>query len=217
MVGLAAAAGGVGALLKALQHMETMMGMMQTLVEKCTYMEQRMDKGAGKLSDCCRHLQQTFEAFEVSLNPGGSLKQKWWWVSRRVRNIYEDFTGALMQKGLEFKSVSGAWSLVCLEVYMRCCRDLAAMRHAALEHEDIDEEQMKALENALKNYGDAGENCAIWSPLEVELLEGFEPSSGVELVLKHQVMERIDELKSYAYQQNQMKLFEGMNLRAVGI
>jgi len=74
MVGLAAAAGGVGALLKALQHMETMMGMMQTLVEKCTYMEQRMDKGAGKLSDCCRHLQQTFEAFEVPLNPGGNLK-----------------------------------------------------------------------------------------------------------------------------------------------
>lgn len=123
-----------------------------------------------------------------------------------------------MQKGLEYKSLTGAWSLVCLEVYLRCCRDLAAIRYAVMQHEEHDPEELASLENALQNYRTAAENhgiCSFWSPLDVELLEGFEPSSGVEAVLKNQAMERIEELQAYAKDCSSMKLFEGMALKGV--
>jgi hypothetical protein len=205
------------ALKKVLKNMEYMMDKMQVVVEKCSYMEARMDKGAGKVSDCCRHLQKTFEEFHEDMNCGETRKEKWWWVCRRVRDIYEDFTGALMQKGLGYKSLTGAWSLVLLEVYLRCCRDLAAVRSAAMEKLYYDEEELAALQNAMKNFANAAENCSFWSPLDVELLEGYEPSSGVEAVLQHQAMERIEELKVYAKMYSHVKLFEGMNLQFAGL
>lgn len=200
-----------------MQNMNYMMEMMQTLVEKCTYMEARMDKSAGKVSDCCRHLQQTFEVFDEDLNQGGTMKEKWWWVCRRVRETYEDFTGALMQKGCSFKSLTGAWSLVLLEVYLRCCRDLAAVRYAVMEKMEYDEAELAALQNAMKNFANAPGNCSFWTPLEIDLLEGYEPSSGVEAVLKSQALERLDELKVYANMCSHVKLFEGMNIKIAGI
>lgn len=177
-----------------------------------------MDKGAGKVSDCCRHLQQTFENFDEDLNSGGTLQEKWWWVCRRVRDIYEDFTGALMQKGLQYKSCQGAWALVCLEVYFRCCRDLAAVRYAVLQKEEYDAEELASLQNALKNYGTAAQHaglCSFWNPLDLELLDSFQPSSGVETVLKSQTLERIEELQVYAKNFKGMQIFEGMNFKGV--
>ena len=43
-----------------------------------------------------------------------------------------------MQKGLQYKAMTGAWSLVCLEVYLKCCRDVAAIMFAAMGDEDYD-------------------------------------------------------------------------------
>ena len=206
---------------KALQTMKYMETMMEVVVQKCTYMEARMDKGAGRVQDVCRHMSQTFADFEEKVNFGHTLKEKWWWVCRRVRDTYEDFTGALMQKGLQYKAMTGAWSLVCLEVYLRCCRDIAAIRFAAMSGEEIDEDEKAGLENALKNFAvvaECAELCSFWVPLEMELLEAFEPSSGVETVLKYQTMERIAELQQYAATcSDGVKLFEGMNLKKIGI
>ena len=206
---------------KALQTMKYMETMMEVVVQKCTYMEARMDKGAGRVQDVCRHMSQTFADFEEKVNFGHTLKEKWWWVCRRVRDTYEDFTGALMQKGLQYKAMTGAWSLVCLEVYLRCCRDIAAIRFAAMSGEEIDEDEKAGLENALKNFAvvaECAELCSFWAPLEMELLEAFEPSSGVETVLKYQTMERIAELQQYAATcSDGVKLFEGMNLKKIGI
>ena len=220
VVKLGMVGGGFGvawAMKTVLQNMNYMMEMMQVLMEKCTCMEARMDKGAGRVSDCCRHLQKTFEAFDADMNSGSTMKEKWWWVCRRVRETYEDFTGALMQKGCSFKSLTGAWSLVLLEVYLRCCRDLAAVRLAVMEKLDHDEEELAALQNAMKNFADAEANCSFWTPLQIDLLEGYEPSSGVESVLKSQALERVEELKVYANMCSHVKLFEGMNLTIAGL
>ena len=217
---LAVVGGGFGvawALKKVMENMGHMLEMMQVVVEKCTYMEARMDKGAGKVSDCTRHLQKTFEDFDEGLNSGGTMKEKWWWVCRRVRDTYEDFTGALMQKGCSFKSLTGAWSLVLLEVYLRTCRDLAAVRYATMEHMEIDEDELAALQNAMKNFANAAANCSLWTPWEIELLEGYEPTRGGEAVLKTQALERIDELKVYAAMCSHVKLFEGMHLKIAGM
>ena len=206
---------------KALQTMKYMETMMEVVVQKCTYMEARMDKGAGRAQDVCRHMSQTFADFEEKVNSGFTLKEKWWWVCRRVRDTYEDFTGALTQKGLEYKAMTGAWSLVCLEVYLRCCRDIAAIRFAVMNGEEIDEDEKAGLENALKNFAvvaACAELCSFWAPLEMEYLEAFEPSSGAETVLKYQAMERIAELQQYAATcSDGVKLFEGMNLKKIGI
>ena len=150
--------------------------MMEVVVQKCSYMEARMDKGAGRVHDVRRHLSQTFAGFEEKVNLGHTLKEKWWWVCRRVRDTYEDFTGAPTQKGLQYKAMTGAWSLVCLEVYLRCCRDLAAIRFAAMTNEEVDEDEKQSLENALKNFAvvaECGELCSFWTLLEVDLLEAF--------------------------------------------
>ena len=206
---------------KALQTMKYMETMMEVVVQKCTYMEARMDKGAGRAQDVCRHMSQTFGDFEEKVNSGFTLKEKWWWVCRRVRDTYEDFIGALTQKGLQYKAMTGAWSLVRLEVYLRCCRDIAAIRFAAMSGEEIDEDEKAGLENALKNFAvvaECAELCSFWAPLEMELLEAFEPSSGVETVLKYQAMERIAELQQYAATcSDGVKLFEGMSLKKINI
>jgi hypothetical protein len=53
--------------------------------------------------------------------------------------------------------------------------------------------------------------------LQIDLLEGYEPSSGVESVLKSQALERVEELKVYANMCSHVKLFEGMNLTIAGL
>ena len=169
---------------KALQTMKYMETMMEAVVQKCSYMEARMDKGAGRVHDVCRHLSQTFAGFEEKVNLGHTLKEKWWWVCRRVRDTYEDFTGALMQKGLQYKAMTGAWSLVCLEVYLRCCRDLAAIRFAAMSDEGCDPDERRGMETDLQNFA-AVAACPIfaacglhwkWSclkPLSLQVVRGL--------------------------------------------
>ena len=92
------------------------------------------------------------------------MKEKWWWVCRRVRETYEDFTPAMMQKGCSFKSLTGAWSLVLLEVYLRCCRDLAAVRYAVMEKMDYDEAELAALQNAMNKFANV-QQIAVSGPL----------------------------------------------------
>lgn len=216
----AAMAVAVAVIAKLLKHMQCMEQMVQVLVEKCSYMEARMDKGAGKVSDVCRHLSRTFADFDPAANYAGSLKEKWWWVCRRVRDCYEDFSGALMEKGLNFEGCTGAWSLLCLEVYLRCCRDVAAFRFAAYSGDEVDAEELYSAENALNNFevvGGSPDICSFWTPLDMQLLESFQPSSGVEMVLKGQAMERVEELMQYASHANAAVLFRGMNLKNAGI
>ena len=216
----AAVAVAVVVIVKLLKHMQCMEEMVQTLVEKCSYMEQRMDKAQGKVSDVCRHLSRTFADFDPAANYAVTLKEKWWWVCRRVRDCYEDFSGALMEKGLTFEGCTGAWSLLCLEVYLRCCRDVAALRFAADCGEEVDPEELYSGENALQNF-EAVQNfpdiCSFWSPLNMQMLEGFQPSSGVEMVLKGQAMERVAELMQYASHEKAADFFKGMKLQGAGI
>jgi hypothetical protein len=69
----------------------------------------------------------------------------------------------------------------------------------------------------MKNFANAAGNCSFWTPLEIELLEAYEPASGVEAVLKSQAIERVEELKVYANMYSHVKLFEGMNIKIAGI
>ena len=90
-----------------------------------------------------------------------------------------------------------------------------------MSDEEIDEDEKLGLENALKNFAAVAacpDLCSFWAPLEVELLEAFEPSSGVETALKHQAMERIVELQRYAQQRKgATQLLESMNLKKIGV
>ena len=61
---------------------------------KCTYIEQRIYAAAAKSGDVCRHMQKVFLELDEAANPGLTVEVKWWWVERRLRQLYEDFSNS---------------------------------------------------------------------------------------------------------------------------
>ena len=138
-----------------------MMRSLSTCAEKLTYMEHRMDKGHAHVGDICRHLKQVFAEFDLQLNQGNG-DQKWWWVSRRVRDLYEALGGSLMEKNADMQAVEQIWGLINLEVYLRCCRDLVANRFCKVKSPaDYDEVAEELFSHALQNIQPFGSLCRL--------------------------------------------------------
>jgi hypothetical protein len=74
--------------MKMLQIMKKLKHELQWIGEKCTYIEQRIDAAAAKSGDICRHLQQVFLEFYPDRNEGKTDEVKWWWVERRLRQLF---------------------------------------------------------------------------------------------------------------------------------
>ena len=64
-----------------------------------------IDAAAAKSGDVCRHLQQVFLEFDVSLNEGQTVEMKWWWVERRLRQLYEDFSNCKVMEKRSYEVV----------------------------------------------------------------------------------------------------------------
>ena len=188
---------------------------LETCAEKLTYMEHRMDKAEAHISDVCRHLSQMFAEFRLEKNAGHG-DTKWWWCSRRVRDLYEAFGAALMQKGALMEHVESIWKLLQLEVYLRACRDLVQERLNKLESPaDYDPDAEVSYHAALKNMNAGLGKVDLWEPMQMEEVQALEAKSPWEKVLKLQVLERNAELEYYKTRGN-ADLFEGTNFQTAG-
>ena len=206
---------GVGALFAAIavrssMQIKKMEKRLAFIGEKCCYMEKRMDAGAAKVSDVCRHLQQMFEEFDEDVNEGRTVEAKWWWVQRRIRSVFEDFCCSATMLRMDFTQVKAVWSLLQMEVKLRVCRDIVASRY----YEQNDEETA-ALEHCMKNMVKASNYSEFWRPMTVGAFEMYEATSGLEEILVSQVKERIAELQDYMMETTKSKLMEGLPLEGI--
>lgn len=184
------------------------------IAEKCSYMEKRMDAGNARIGDLCRHMVQVFEEFDEDLNEAKDEASKWWWVQRRMRNLYEDFCCSANMHGVAFQSVKHLWSLLQLEVKLRTRRDLVACRYFAVPGADLTAEHA-VLEHCMKNIEKASQHCEFWRPMPMYVFEAYEASSGFEEILVSQLKERIAELKDYADMASGKHLFEGFHVEGL--
>lgn len=176
--------------IKVLQNLEI-------CAEKLTYMEHRMDKAEAHISDVCRHLTQMFVDFDPLKNPGVGAS-KWWWCSRRVRDLYAAFGASMMEKGALMQHIDIVWKLMQLEVYLRACRDLVQERINKLHYpEQYYEEAELSYLQAVKNMLEGKGKIDLWQPMELADVQILDVGSPWELVLKLQIMERYAELESY--------------------
>ena len=205
---------GAYAVLFAMKLLEVMKKMQHTcsfIGEKCNYIEKRMDAAGGKISDLCRHMQQMFEEFDEGLNEGPDVESKWWWVQRRIRSIYEDFCRNRTMQTVGFSSLKSTWSLLQMEVKLRVCRDIMALRYYAVPGEPMDEE-WSSLEHCLKNILKASKYCEFWRPMSFKDFEEYTATTGLEEVLISQVKERIAELNQYVKNNQKGVSFEDLGL-----
>ena len=184
---------------------------LDTAAEKLTYMERRMDKGQAHIPDVCRHLSQVLQEFDESQNAAEG-HMKWWWVSRRVRDLYEALGSSLISNGAPMDSVEKIWSMVLLEVYLRNCRDFVAEKLNRVKYpEQYDEDGEATYGHALKNMQMGASFIDMWSPMKPDEVQNVRPATPWEKVLKSQILERFEELTAYKMKEGKMQkdLFEG--------
>lgn len=214
VVAFAVAAFAVVFALKIFKLVKKMEHHCEFIAEKCSYMEQRMDAGAARIADVCRHMQQIFEEFDEDKNEAKDVESKWWWVQRRFRQLYEDFCSSRTMQFMSFASMKATWSLLQLEVKLRLCRDLVAVRFYADPAAEMDEEQA-ALEHCMKNMIKAEDWCEYWRPMSMQDFESYEATTGNEEVLVSQVKERLAELKQYMQSSSNADLYAGLQLEGI--
>ena len=196
--------------IKLLQKLKQIVCELQWIAEKCRYIEKRIDHAAARSGDVCRHLQQVFLEFDVSLNEGQTVEMKWWWVDRRLRQLYEDFSNCKAMEKCSYEVVKKTWSMLQLEVKMRTLRDVVSYRHFEAELLEDDED----MEWALKNMNSALQYCSFWHPMQINALENHVVQSSFEELLISQITERVKELKQYL-QGADMKKYEGLQLEGL--
>ena len=135
------------------------------------------------------------------------MEMKWWWVERRLRQLYEDFSNSKAMEKCSYEAVKLTWSMLQLEVKMRTLRDVVSYRHFA-EPLGADDDDM---EWALKNMTGAMNFCFFWSPMKVSEFEQHTAESCYEELLMGQIAERVKEVKKYL-EGADMKKFTGLEL-----
>jgi hypothetical protein len=197
-------------LMKMLQIMKKLKHELQWIGEKCTYIEQRIDAAAAKSGDICRHLQQVFLEFDAARNEGKTDEVKWWWVERRLRQLYEDFSNSKAMEKCSYEVVKKTWSMLQLECKMRTLRDVVSYRYFEAELLEDDED----MEWALKNMMQASVFCSFWHPMQVNAMEQHVTQSCFEEILTSQIAERVKEVKQYI-QGDSMQKYAGLQLEGI--
>jgi hypothetical protein len=119
------------------------------------------------------------------------MEMKWWWVERRLRQLYEDFSNSKAMEKCSYEAVKLTWSMLQLRVKMRTLRDVVSYRHFA-EPLGADDDDM---EWALKNMTAAGRYCSLWRPMQVSELEQHAAQSCFEEILTAQIVERVKKMQ----------------------
>ena len=163
-------------------------------------MEKRQMKENYSSGDTTRQVRADVEAYDSKQNNPK-------WLKRRLRAHFEDWMKA--NEGLadhSKKTLKEIWSLVCTEVQLRSCRDVAASRAARAEKGkattvQVQQKEMWILENLQIQVGGM-----FWSPLKKDEWQDIMGMSGeqhyVEICLGDQLMEREEELKAFASEAN---------------
>lgn len=99
-------------LMKIMEYMEYIEMDLQWIGEKCTYMKRRVDSGLAKSGDVCRHVQKLLEEFNEDMNEGKTKASKWWWVERRLRCHFEDFSNSKAMEKSSFEEVKKSWNML---------------------------------------------------------------------------------------------------------
>jgi hypothetical protein len=179
-------------LMKMLQFMNHLKQNVKCIADKTTYIEQRIDAAAAKSGDIFRHMQQIFLCFDEAANAGKTQAMKWWWVERRLRGLYEDFSNSKAMEKCNYEVVKRTWAMMQLECKLRTLRDAVACRHYGKPPGDDDD-----MEWAVKNMMKAGQYCFFWRPMKISELDQLEVQSCFEELLFSQIAERMKELKQY--------------------
>lgn len=180
------------------------------VAEKCSHIERRMEAAAAGSGDMCRHLQHVLLEFNADLLAGNEEAVKWWWVDRRLRALYEDFSNCKAMEKCNFAMVKTAWSLLQLEVQMRTLRDVVRFRHSGRELTEPEED----MERCLKNMQNAAQFCSFWQPMEVQCMEQHEVQSCFEEIRLAQIKERLKEVKMLIAG-DKMQKYEGLQLECI--
>ena len=173
---------------------------LKEILEKLNYMEKRQMKENYSSGDTTRQVRADVEAYDPKQeNPR--------WLKRRLRVHFEDWMKA--NEGLadhSKKTLKEIWSLVCTEVQLRSCRDIAASRAARAQKgkattAEVQQMEMWILENLQIQVGGM-----FWSPLQKDEWQDVMSMSGeqhyVEICLADQLVEREEELKTFASEAN---------------
>ena len=197
-------------LMKMLQIMKNMKHNMKWIADKTTYIEQRIDAAAARSGDICRHMQQVFLDFDEGKKVGKGVAMRWWWVERRLRELYEDFSNSKAMEKCSYEVVKKTWSMMQLECRMRALRDVVSQKHFGVPLGD-DEDNM---EWALKNMMKAGKYCYFWRPMKVSELEQHEVQSCFEELLISQISERVKEVQHFL-EDADLKKYEGLEFEGI--
>ena len=193
--------------IKVVKLLEAVVDQLQWIGEKCNYIEKRIDASAAKSTDVCRHLQQVFLEFDVELNEAQTVEMKWWWVERRLRQLYEDFSNCEAMEKCSYEDVKKTWSMLQLEVKMRTLRDVISYRHFGEKPSGEDDD----MEWALKNMNAALQCCTFWKPMQLSEFEEHKAGSCYEEMMMSQIAERVQEVKKYL-EGSDLKKFKGLEL-----
>ena len=180
------------------------------IADTCSYIEVRIDKAAAKSGDVCRHLQQVFLEFDPGKNAAKTVESKFWWVERRLRQLYEDFGNSKAMKNCSHEVVKKTWSMLQLDVKMKTLRGVVALKHFG----EKGNEDLKGMEWALKNMEAAETQCSFWKPMELNLLEQHEVQSCMEEILVSSIDETVKEVKQYLEGDVSVK-FAGLNFEGL--
>ena len=197
-------------LVKMLKVMKKVKNSVDWIADKFTYIEKRIDAAAAKSGDVCRHMQQVFLEFDEAANAGLTVEVKWWWVERRLRQLYEDFSNCKAMEKCSYEVVKKTWTMLQLECKMRTLRDVVSYRHFEAELLEDDEDMDWALKNMVK----AAKYCSFWRPMQISALEQHEVQSCYEELLISQIGERVKEVKQYL-EGDDMKKYEGLQLEGL--
>ena len=169
---------------------------LKEILTKLNCMEKRQMKENYSSGDTTRQVRSDVEAYDPKQeNPR--------WLKRRLRSHFEDWMKA--NEGLadhSKKTLKEIWSLVCTEVQLRSCRDIAASRAARIKSgEDTTAEEQKwemwTLENLQIQVGGV-----FWRPLQKHEWQDILDMSGeqhyLEISLGDQLVEREEELKAFS-------------------
>jgi len=193
-----------------LQMMQKMKTDIHWIADKCGYIEGRIDGAAAKSGDVCRHLQQVFLEFDPGKNAAKTVQSKFWWVERRLRQLYEDFGNSKAMKNCSHEVVKKTWSTLQLDVKTRTLRSVVALRHFG----ENGCEEFKVMEWALKNMEAAATQCSFWKPMELNLLEQHEVQSCMEEILISSIDETVKEVRQYLEGDVSVK-FAGLNFEGL--
>ena len=151
-----------------------------------------------------------FLEFDAARNEGKTDEVKWWWVERRLRQLYEDFSNSKAMEKCSYEVVKKTWSMLQLECKMRTLRDVVSYRHFEAELLEDDED----MEWALKNMMKASVFCSFWHPMQVNAMEQHVTQSCFEEILTSQIAERVKEVKQYI-EGDSMQKYAGLQLEGI--